>query len=295
MGRPESGPDRLARLSADEIRSLIVHKRRQERSRRMRHFFETGRVAPNLDETDMPDTNGGSRSRADRSLGRRWPDGLLLAFEVLAVISLLAVVGMGLSTLTTLNRTVAAALQPPTPAPTPLIYEVVLPEGHTPPNSPGGAKPNEAEIPANLLPIFQAAQRLPIPTTAPQQAIRIQIPAIDVDSPVVQGDSWEQLKKGVAQHVGTPNPGETGNIVLSGHNDVFGEVFRDLDKLQPGDVVILLTSQRRYVYVITGSQLVEPTAVEVMAPTPDRRVTLISCHPYLVDIHRIVVSAVLQQ
>jgi len=46
--------------------------------------------------------------------------------------------------------------------------------------------------------------------------------------------------------------------------------------------------------VITGTQMVAPTAVEVMAPTADARITLISCHPYLVDIHRIVVSAVLQ-
>jgi len=46
--------------------------------------------------------------------------------------------------------------------------------------------------------------------------------------------------------------------------------------------------------VITGTQMVAPTAVEVMAPTTDTRVTLISCHPYLVDIHRIVVTAVLQ-
>jgi sortase A len=127
-----------------------------------------------------------------------------------------------------------------------------------------------------------------------EQAIRIQIPAIGVDAPVVQGDGWEQLKKGVAQHIDTPNPGQRGNIVLSGHNDIYGEIFRYLDRLNPGDTVILFTSQRQYTYVITGTQMVEPTTVEVMAPTPDARVTLISCHPYLVDIHRIVVSAVLQ-
>jgi sortase A len=46
--------------------------------------------------------------------------------------------------------------------------------------------------------------------------------------------------------------------------------------------------------VITGIQMVEPTAVEVMAQTSDARVTLISCHPYLIDDHRIVGSAILQ-
>ena len=67
-----------------------------------------------------------------------------------------------------------------------------------------------------------------------------------------------------------------------------------LDRLNTGDIVILLTSQRQDTYVIKGTQMVEPTAGEVMAPTPDARVTLISCHPNLVGIHRIVVSAMLQ-
>jgi sortase A len=140
----------------------------------------------------------------------------------------------------------------------------------------------------------QSTSNIPIPTPGSQQAIRIQIPAISVDAPVVQGDGWEQLKKGVAQHIGTPNPGDNGNLVLSGHNDVYGEVFRDLDRLNPGDTIVLFTNRRQYTYVITGTQMVAPTAVEVMAPTSDTRVTLISCHPYLVDIHRIVVTAVLQ-
>jgi len=140
----------------------------------------------------------------------------------------------------------------------------------------------------------QSISNIPIPTPGSQQAIRIQIPAINIDAPVVQGDGWEQLKKGVAQHIGTPNPGENGNLVLSGHNDVYGEVFRDLDRLNHGDTIILFTNRRQYTYVITGTQMVAPTAVEVMAPTTDTRVTLISCHPYLVDIHRIVVTAVLQ-
>jgi sortase A len=64
--------------------------------------------------------------------------------------------------------------------------------------------------------------------------------------------------------------------------------------LQPGDTIILFTSQRQYTYVVTGTRLVEPTAVEVMDPTPNATVTLISCHPYLVDNHRIIISAVLQ-
>jgi sortase A len=287
-------------LTVKQIRYLILEKRRAVRDTRLEHFHRTGRVIPFVGETNTIEDFGIGASfertkvKDEKGSQRTWLNGLLFGIEFLAIISLISVVIGGLSALGALNRTVAAALQQPTLEPTPMIKEVVLPDGHTPPNSPGGARPNDAEIPEHLRPLWQSMATIPIPTPGSQQAIRIQVPAIGVDAPVVQGDSWEQLKKGVAQHVGTPNPGENGNIVLSGHNDVFGEVFRDLDCLQPGDLVILFTGQRQYIYVITGTQMVAPTAVEVMAPTPDPRVTLISCHPYLVDIHRIVVSAVLQ-
>jgi sortase A len=124
--------------------------------------------------------------------------------------------------------------------------------------------------------------------------VRIQVPALGLDAPVVQGDGWEQLKKGVAQHLGTANPGEDGNVVLSAHNDIFGELFRYLDKLKPGDEVIIHTNQRQYVYAVTDTRIVEPTAVEVMAATTRPVVTLISCYPYLIDNQRIVVRARLQ-
>ena len=115
-----------------------------------------------------------------------------------------------------------------------------------------------------------------------------------VPAPVVQGDGWEQLKKGVGQSVGSVNPGQTGNIILSAHNDVYGELFRYLDKLAPGDQVVLYTQQRQYTYIVDRTAVVEPTAVEVMASTGSPTVTLISCYPYLVDKQRIVVFARLQ-
>ena len=108
-----------------------------------------------------------------------------------------------------------------------------------------------------------------------------------------QGDNRESLKQGVGQHYGTPNPGEPGNIVLSAHNDVFGELFRDLDKLKPGDEVTLYTEQRAYTYVVQQTQIVEPNQIEVMAQTREPVVTLISCYPYLVDNKRIAVTATL--
>jgi sortase A len=171
---------------------------------------------------------------------------------------------------------------------------VVLPSGHTPPNAAGGARPNEAEIPEHLRPLVQSLASAPLPTPGPEQAIRIQIPSIRVDAPVVQGDGWEQLKKGVGQHSGTADPGKPGNAVLSAHNDIFGEIFRDLDKIKPGDQIILFTNQRTYTYIVVDSKIVAPTDVEVMETTAQPTVTLVSCYPYLVDNKRIVIIARLQ-
>jgi sortase A len=54
------------------------------------------------------------------------------------------------------------------------------------------------------------------------------------------------------------------------------------------------TNRRAHTYVISGWDIVEPTSVEVMAPTDTPTLTLISCYPYLVDNKRIVVTAELQ-
>jgi sortase A len=222
--------------------------------------------------------------------GRRVLDVFLLVVEILAVLGLVFVLFNGLDVIRQLNQEVAQALEHPTLTPTPLVQAVVLPSGHTPPNIEGGTRPNDAEIPEHLRPLVQSLASIPIPTPGPSQANRIQIPSIGIDAPVVQGDGWEQLKKGVGQHIGTVNPGEKGNVVLSAHNDIFGEIFRYLDQLNPGDEIVLHTSQRAYVYVITRTNVVEPTDVSVMDATVESTVTLISCYPYLIDDQRIVVQ-----
>jgi sortase A len=290
-------------LTVDELRWLLVEKRRSARQDRLEHYRRTGRavmVASDMASTTLENlhTDQVEDIQSDdpeilkpRARRKRIIDGFLLVIEISAVLGFLFVLFNGLSLIRELNREVVNALEQSTLTPTPLIMAVVLPSGHTPPNKPGGSKPNEAEIPEHLRPLVQSLASLPLPTPGPEQAIRIQIPAIRVDAPVVQGDGWEQLKKGVAQHTGTTNPGKPGNMVLSAHNDIFGEIFRDLDKLKSGDQVVLFTNQRSYVYVIVDNKIVEPTFVEAMASTSQPTVTLISCYPYMVDDHRIIITA----
>ena len=300
MPRKKSPQD----LSAEELRRLLVEKRRSSRQDRLEHYRKTGRVvtlATDLEPSSLEgmrssplaDMDVEEQSRPARKRARAL-DVFLLVVEILAVLGLVFVLFNGLDVIRQLNQEVAQALEQPTLTPTPLVRAVVLPSGHTPPNVEGGTRPNEAEIPEHLRPLVQSLASIPIPTPGPSQANRIQIPAIGIDAPVVQGDGWEQLKKGVGQHIGTVNPGDKGNLVLSAHNDIFGEIFRYLESLAPGDEIVLYTSQRAYVYVITETNIVEPTDISVMEDTRGPTVTLISCYPYLIDDQRIVVRGQLK-
>lgn len=292
-------------LTVEELRRLLVEKRRASREQRLERFRRTGRVvmvAPNNEASSFGDLHSGELTETEptsaetepRSRRKRFMDRILFVVEIVAVIGLLFVLFNGVNLLRELNQEVVTALEQPTLTPTPLFVAIILPSGHTPPTSPEGARPNEAEIPEHLRPLVQSLANIPLPTPGPEHATRIQIPALAVDAPIVQGDGWEQLKKGVGQHVGSANPGDNGNVVLSAHNDIFGELFRDLDRLKTGDEVILFTNQGAYTYIVSNSKVVEPTQVEVMESTSLPSVTLISCYPYLVDNQRIVVTARLQ-
>jgi len=231
----------------------------------------------------------------ERKPRRTFFDRVLVGIEVIAVLGLLIIFLNIFGLLRNLNQEAIVAMTLPTLTPTAIMQAVVLPSGHTPPTDPGGVRFNESEIPEHLRAHVQALASLPLPTSSPEQAIRIRIPAISVDAPVVMGDGDEQLKKGVGQYIHSPNPGQNGNLVLSAHNDVFGEIFRDLDQLKPGDEVLMFTSQRTYTYIVQQTQIVEPTSVEVLAQTQEPIITLISCYPYLVDNQRIVVVASLKE
>ncbi len=124
--------------------------------------------------------------------------------------------------------------------------------------------------------------------------VRIRIPDIGVDHPVVLGDDWETLKRGVGHRVGSANPGQRGNMVMSAHNDIYGEIFRNLPDVQLGDVIEVYTASQMFRYVVTQQRIIQPTEVSVMYPTSTPVLTLISCYPYGIDSHRIVVIAELQ-
>lgn len=308
-------------LSIEELEEILAIRKREAREARLKRLRAEGRVldvpevvATVSEQSPAPQSEPAALARRSKvsefyeeekprrhfgpspQTARRWRDRLLLLVEVGAIVGLILIfINVQQARIETNESASAAQPAQPTPVPTPLINAIVLPSGHRPPIAPGGAAPNLDEIPAHLRAYAQSITPQPVPTPGPGQPTRIQIPAINVDAQIVPGDSWEQLKKGVGHHVGSANPGERGNLVLSAHNDVFGEIFRHLDQLKPGDEVIVYSGAQRYRYTIGEQRLVAPTQVEVMLPTNEPTVTLISCYPYLVNNQRIVVSGQLSQ
>ncbi len=129
---------------------------------------------------------------------------------------------------------------------------------------------------------------LPTPQAPPQNAYadephivlgRIEIPKIGLDAPLNQGISLRSIDRGPSHWPGTALPGQPGNVVVAGHRVSKTKPFRNIDQLVPGDEVIFTVDAQRSVYVVTGSQVVTPDAMEIVNQTPDTTATLFACHP----------------
>jgi LPXTG-site transpeptidase (sortase) family protein len=143
----------------------------------------------------------------------------------------------------------------------------------------------------------------PTPTPTPTISLELRlpthlrIPAMSLDSPVhevtINMGTWEVSPMDIGHHAGTGIPGEQGNVVLAGHRDINSALFRELDRLGPGDEIFVSNSLGEYRYIVSESVVVGPEHIEVMDPTDDSRVTLITCTPIGLATQRLVVTAVL--
>ena len=109
---------------------------------------------------------------------------------------------------------------------------------------------------------------------------------------------WDTASHAVGWYGSTALPGYGGNIVMSGHisSPLRGEgsIFRRLPDVAVGDLVVLETAATQSTYVIVRRDIVAPTEVEVMASTSTERLTLITCYPDFIYLHRLVVTAELR-
>ena len=137
-----------------------------------------------------------------------------------------------------------------------------------------------------------------VPIVPPGEAIaKIEIPRIGIeDMYVVQGVKLDDLKKGPGHYPDTPLPGQLGNASIAGHRTTYGAPFFDVDRLQPGDeIIVTMITGDRFVYGVTGSQVVTAADSWVIG-TRDPNVaelTLTTCHPKYTARDRLVIHSVL--
>jgi sortase A len=256
------------------------------------------------DDPELTGLDGDNRREAE--VWRRFVNRVLLLVEVAAVAGLVFLGVNMVTAIGTLERETAEAQEManeqrlatiPTPAPTPTVrlQEYVLPGGHTFTDD-NVAIFNENEIPPQVLPrvqnqLYQQVLSRPEPTDS--TALRLEIPALGLTQSIVQGTDWEALKQGVGQVQNSVTPADQqGNVVLAAHNDIYGELFRNINELEIGDLFYIHTAEEVYTYRVTGQNFVDPTDISVMENNPgEATATLISCWPYRVNTQRIVVFA----
>lgn len=117
----------------------------------------------------------------------------------------------------------------------------------------------------------------------------IKIPKLGVSEHILEGTE-RQLLYGVGHLPGTAGIGEKGNCVLAGHRYAG---FRYIDKLTTGDRLILKAGEALYSYLVFESMVVLPEETWVLSSIEGEgsTLTLITCTPYLVSTHRLVVRA----
>jgi sortase A len=161
-----------------------------------------------------------------------------------------------------------------------------------------------------------AAKPNPINEGATHLPNRIEIPAIDVDIPVVElgwsqseeagqiFSEWDVAAYAAGWHINSALPGAGGNVVLSGHNNVLGAVFRELDQLKQGDPITVWMNNRLYRYAVEQVVVLPDKGISDeqrvantrwIGPFDEERLTLVSCWPRNNNTHRIVVVALPQQ
>jgi sortase A len=106
------------------------------------------------------------------------------------------------------------------------------------------------------------------------------LPTIGVEQALHEGVTLTAIDRGPSHWPGTAMPGRIGNVVVAGHRVTNTEPFLDIDRLRPGDpLVFTMNDGRRWTYEHTGTEIVAPDAMHIVAQTPEATATLFACHP----------------
>ena len=95
--------------------------------------------------------------------------------------------------------------------------------------------------------------------------------------------------------------GEVGNSVFFGHHNVHGMVFKELNKVQPGDLIEITGRYAIFTYQVVNVMIYKERGVDMptrlenarwILPSEGERITLVTCHPFETNTHRLVVVAI---
>lgn len=202
----------------------------------------------------------------------------------------------------------AAPTPEATSSPTPTVTQPPLPTELpiTTPVQPAAPPPSTAtptQVPPSPVPLPQRQDATPT---------RLVIESVGIDSLVIpvgwkvveqngrQYSIWDVADYAVGWHKTSALLGRPGNTVMTGHNNIKGEVFRDLVNVVIGDKVVVYAGERRFEYIVDFKTIVkekgEPLEVrqrnaQWIAPTNDERLTFVTCWPYTSNTHRVIVVA----
>jgi len=254
-----------------------------------------------------------TKEKTQRVPGRRWLSAGLIVVGLLLLIAGGVLAAMNAAMLTKPPPPVGLAENPlPVIGDDGWLDEIVYDAPSTASGTPWPSPlptSSVAEVAVSAVPPTPGSTSTPSVTGPP---VRIVAPAIGLDAPVVSvggkritqnGDMiavWEVASQAAGWHENSATPGTAGNVVLSGHHNKEGEVFRYVVDLEPGDTVTLYTEERPYTYsvetrfVVRDKGMPEETRRENarwIGSYPDQRLTLVTCWPYNTNTHRVIVVA----
>jgi len=106
---------------------------------------------------------------------------------------------------------------------------------------------------------------------------RIEIPRLGLSVIVIEGEDKTTLRRAAGHVPGTPLPGQTGNVGITGHRDTF---FRPLRNIQRNDVITLTTLSGEFRYRVVSTRVVSPDDIAVLDSAGGEFLTLVTCHPF---------------
>lgn len=134
---------------------------------------------------------------------------------------------------------------------------------------------------------YQAIEESRFSNAAPAQGLRavaegdvigeMTIPRLGLKTIVVEGQSAKVLRRAIGHLPETALPGAPGNVALAGHRDGF---FRPLRDIRLGDAIALETYDGEFVYQVESTEVVSPSDVQVLQPSRENSLTLVTCYPF---------------